>query len=152
MRKELLAGSALLLLMVLPYLCYANVEQGDQQTDIGDFFVGFGTTLVLELASAWIFLVAIKINEKNVWKVLAAVAAVNVASVPIVWVLSPFLAPIVLAVFIMELVVIVLEAVALYYLNKWAISLKHALALSAIMNAVSFFIGGALFVIFSKFV
>lgn len=101
-------------------------------------------TLILELLVALIYLSATKISKKIILYVLIA----NIISLPIVWFLFPSIQiiPLVFLIFVIsEVFAVVFEAYFIYYFNKKIISLKKSFILSIIMNMVSLFVGGFIF-------
>ncbi|MBI5066430.1 hypothetical protein HZA97_09430 [Candidatus Woesearchaeota archaeon] len=99
-------------------------------------------TVVLELLTALIYLSRAKISKK----VLASVFVANIISLPIVWFVFPILQNPFLILVLSEIFAVVFEMYFIHVLNKRSITLKQSFKLSLIMNLVSLFLGGTIFV------
>ncbi len=105
-------------------------------------------TIILELVVAVLFLLATN-SGKGFDRILASVMVVNLVSLPFVWFVFPPLFPGIAAIVLAELFALVFEAGAIFFANKQFITLKRAFILSFLMNAVSLFIGGFVYVFLS---
>ncbi len=101
-------------------------------------------TLIIELLTMLIYVSTLKISKKPLLYVLIA----NIISLPFVWFLFPSIkiAPLVFLMFVIsEIFAVVSEAQIIHYFNKQIITLKRSYILSLIMNCLSLFIGGYIF-------
>ena len=105
---------------------------------IPSFIAALIITLILEFTVALIYLSVKKIPKH----VLYSVAIGNIISLPIVWFVFPLVGTTLSVKFLAEIFAAVFEAYFIYWRNKKLISLKNALALSIIMNLVSWLLGG----------
>ena len=125
------------------------IEETTPITSKGTSFIkALIITLILELLVALIYLFSTKISKKILFYVLIA----NIISLPIVWFLFPSIKimPLVFLIFIIsEIFAVVFEAYFIYYLNKDIITLRKSFTLSLIMNLVSLFIGGFIYLFLS---
>jgi len=131
----------LLALLILPAIGYADVIPVSPISPIASFMGAVAITIILELMVAALFLSVTKISKN----ILIAVLIANLISLPVVWFAFPLLGQTLLIVALSEIFAIVLEAGIIFFMNKKAISMKQSLILSAIMNLVSFFVGGFVF-------
>ena len=153
----------LLVLLILPALVYADIRVITLSKDLWLAFIfAVPITIILELAVAALFLSKMKIQNK----VLIAVLLGNIISLPIVWYVFPLgfdkinswmgysdfwlVFPLMKSnasmVFISEVFAVIFESGLIFWLNRKLITLKHSFVMSLIMNVVSFFIGGYVFV------
>ena len=99
-------------------------------------------TILLELATGWIF---IKLTKRNpvilLWMVIA-----NLITLPLVWFVFTLLPNPYIGVLIGEIFAFVFEALFIHYFNKNYISMKASFILSFLANSVSFFVGGVLLI------
>ena len=106
------------------------------------FAVGLTITLLLEMITALLFAIIIKISKKIIISVLIA----NLISFPIVCFVFPSLSSSYIvsaftAFLLSEIFAIVFEASFIYHTNKKRISFKKSFLLSILINLVSLFIG-----------
>jgi hypothetical protein len=150
MRKAVLTASLLLTFLLSIGICYAD-PVGPISPDLVAGFLRqayFGAAVVLafviELPIAFAYAKIRKIQGMN--RTLGAVALGNLITLPLVWFVFPFLKINFLAVLaISEVFALALEATLLWLINRKNITLVNAFALSAIMNAASFFLGALIF-------
>ncbi|MDP2750704.1 MAG: hypothetical protein Q8O89_07785 [Nanoarchaeota archaeon] len=129
----------------------ASDDSGSQAdyTSLIIFVPALILTILIELGILIIFLRRWKVKK---WKKpMLTVVLVNIISVPLIWLSFLFLAltSILLAFIIAESFAIVFEAYFFCWLNKKQIKLRQAFILSAIMNVVSFILGGVILVFIS---
>jgi hypothetical protein len=107
--------------------------------DYAIFLIALTLTLFLELLTAVVFIFLTKTR----WRTLIYVLVANLISLPVVWFMFPQL-PVhsLLALLSAEVFAVVFEAVFLNLLGR--LSLKKAVALSILMNIISFLFGGLL--------
>jgi hypothetical protein len=126
---------------------YANVSEAVWYDYGGDdsllppviikFLVALMLTLVLELLTAFVFLLVARIPKR----VLISVFLANLITLPAVWLLFILTDGSMLFMLLSEAFAVVFEALAIFLLNRNVISLKKSALLSALMNAVSLFVG-----------
>lgn len=106
-------------------------------------------TLVIEVAVSFLYLSFIKIKQKK--RILLTVVAVNIISVPVVWLVFINLLS-ALGFLLGEIFAIVFEGYFVYYFNKKTIKLKNAMLMSLIMNVASLVLGLLLIIAVAVFV
>jgi len=117
------------------------------------FLIALPITLVLEVLAGLVFLMLAKLSKK----ILLYVFIANLISLPMVWFMFPLLGNIpllgnvLLVIAASEAFAVVFEAVVIYMPNRKLITPLKAFLLSVIINAVSFFIGGAVFLLIYGF-
>ena len=95
-------------------------------------------TLVVETLLAVVYLGVFRLPAR----VLASVVVANIISLSVVWLVFPQLTlPAALITVVSEAFALLFEAGFIYLLNRRRLPLKHAIALSLLMNAASFVIG-----------
>ena len=102
------------------------------------FLAALLLTLVIELLVAAAFLHFSRMGMRR--KVLASAAVANLLSLPVVWLIFPFLEgsyQYLNALLMAEAFAISFETLFIYFLNKDCLSLKKAFLLSAAMNVAS---------------
>ncbi|MFH2028504.1 MAG: hypothetical protein ABIJ08_05170 [Nanoarchaeota archaeon] len=123
-----------------------NNNHSDKLGILSFFIWALVITLILELLVAWIYLSITKMKNR----LLLSVIYSNLISVPIVWSLILFMAPVLIGIFSMiifaEIFAFVFEAYFIYWMNKKCLNLKQSFILSFIMNIVSFLLGGAIII------
>ena len=99
-------------------------------------------TLILELLTALIYFTIKKLPKK----LLIYVAIANLISLPIVWfVFSLLQMSMLLMLLVSETFAVLFEGGFIYFFNKSRITLRQALLLSLVMNAISLFLGNYIY-------
>ncbi len=136
-KANLLPGGSIHLEDVTPFSQSSGLKR------IKTFFFALFITLVFELLTALVF-VSISKDSK---RLLIPVFIASIITLPIVWFVFPLLKILPLVIILAESFAVVFEAYFIYYFSRKTFSLKKSFLLSFIMNAVSFFIGGVIFVV-----
>ncbi|PIZ93138.1 hypothetical protein COX84_06120, partial [Candidatus Micrarchaeota archaeon CG_4_10_14_0_2_um_filter_49_7] len=106
------------------------------------FLPALAITVVLELLAAFAYLAFSKLDKR----ILVSVFLANIVSLPIVWFVFPLISPELIIIIIpAELFAFLFESAVIYALNHDKLGLKQALLLSLIANAISFVIGGVIY-------
>jgi hypothetical protein len=108
------------------------------QGQLASFLIALLISLPLELLVAWLF---VRRNPRR-RRVLLAVLAANLLSLPVVWFIFSRLSEPLLIVGGGELFAVLFEAGFIYLLTRPALSVARSLVLSLVANATSFLIGG----------
>ncbi|MBW3015787.1 hypothetical protein KY330_05160 [Candidatus Woesearchaeota archaeon] len=112
------------------------------------FVVALVLTLLLEFVVALIFLAVAKLSKK----VLITVLIANIVSLPIVWFLFPVMKlSITLTIILSEVFAVGFETYAIHLFHKKIFTLKRAFFLSLVMNMISLFVGGFLYIVLKMF-
>jgi len=111
--------------------------------DISIFAIALVLTLILELLVAFIF-VSVKKEPRSI---LVGVLVANLVSLPIVWLVFPYL-PLhfLLVILFSELFAVLFEGYFIFLFTKKALAPVMSLILSLLMNLCSFIIGGIIFI------
>lgn len=111
--------------------------------DILIFVTALVITLILELLVAFVF-VSVKEEPRSI---LVGVLVANMVSLPIVWLVFPYL-PLhfLLVILFSEIFAVLFEGYFIYLFTKKTLSLVMSLILSLLMNLCSFIIGGIIFI------
>jgi len=105
-------------------------------------------TLFFEMILAMAFTETFKLPRSLLLYVLLA----NLISLPIVWFVFPLIRIMWLVIPLAEIFAFVFEGWFVHHFNKKAISLKKSLLMSLLLNLVSFFIGGFVYIFLSAFI
>jgi hypothetical protein len=111
------------------------------------FLLALFLTIVLESLIAW---ERVR-KQKNPRRIMYSVVVANLISLPIVWFVFPLLVFAPFAVIMGEFFAFAFEGIFIHYANK-DYSLSDTMILSLIMNAVSLFIGGMVFIVIGLFI
>jgi hypothetical protein len=111
------------------------------------FFLALFLTIVLESVIAW---ERVR-KQKNPKRIISCVIIANMISLPIVWFVFPLLVFAPIAVILGEIFAFAFEGIFIHYTNK-DYPLAKSMLLSLIMNAVSLFIGGMIFIVIGTFI
>lgn len=107
---------------------------------LSGFLLAFFLTIIIELIVAFIYT---RIH-KTPSRLLKAVLLGNIISIPIMWFIYPLFKFIPYIYFAFEVVVITIESIIIFKMNKELISKQEAFKLGIIMNIISIIIGGAI--------
>lgn len=118
-----------------------------RKDNITSFVKALIITLILELLTALIFVLASKLTKK----MLITVFVANIISLPIVWFFFPLIKLVPLVILLSEIFAVVFEMYFIYLIHKKTISLKKSFILSILMNLASFVLGGLIFLFFLIF-
>lgn len=111
--------------------------------DIPIFVIALVLTLILELLVAFVF-VSVKKEPRSI---LVGVLVANMVSLPIVWLVFPYL-PLhfLLVILFSEIFAVLFEGYFIFLFTKKTLALVMSLILSLLMNLCSFIIGGIIFI------
>lgn len=107
------------------------------------FLIALLLTLILELLVAFVFL-SVRKEPRNI---MIGVLVANIISLPIVWLVFPYL-PLhsLLVILFSEIFAVLFEGYFIYLFTKKTLALVMSMILSLLMNLCSFFIGGLIFI------
>ncbi len=112
------------------------------------FIKALTLTLGIELVTAWTFFKSpSRAGVLQGGKFFTSVILANLISLPVVWFVFPRAVRLLFAVPLAEAFAVVFEACFIYLANRRELTPRRSLMLSAIMNLVSFFVGG--FILFA---
>ena len=111
--------------------------------DISIFVIALVLTLILELLVAFVLL-SVRKEPRNV---MTGVLVANIISLPIVWLVFPYL-PLhfLLVILFSEIFAVLFEGYFIYLFTKKTLALVMSMILSLLMNLCSFIIGGIIFI------
>lgn len=114
-------------------------------TSYSNYGIAFAATLILELIVAGIFFLFNKVPGRYLW----IIGLVNIISHPVLWLSSSYIDGFGTSLIWLEGIVTAAEGYAILKLLNGRLSLFKSFLLSIMMNAVSFVIGGIIYLIFS---